>query len=235
MAALPHQHPAIRRAFVLSHEQHRRLPAARAISVHLLRSYFIPEEDYPVSQAEIPDRFRCDVVFAGHYEDDSRVEMLEAICEAGYHLNLFGGGWDVALPKLRPDSPLRAKYPISPATKADYRYAIGGAKVALCFLSTLNHDTYTRRSFQIPAMKTAMLSQYTEDLATLYEPDQEAVFFRDQQELLDMLARLLGDEAWRQSVAEAGYAKVYAAGHNVGSRMRVWLQEVQQHRNTPEQ
>lgn len=41
-----------------------------AISVHLLRSYFIPEEDYPVSQAEIPDRFRCDVVFAGHYEDE---------------------------------------------------------------------------------------------------------------------------------------------------------------------
>jgi spore maturation protein CgeB len=103
--------------------------------------------------------------------------------------------------------------------------------VALCFLSSLNHDTYTRRSFQIPAMKVAMLSQYSDDLATLFEPDREAVFFRDQRELLDNLARLLGDEVWRQSVAEAGYAKVYSAGHDVGSRMRVWLQDVQQHRN----
>ena len=202
-----------------------------AKSIHLLRSYFIPEEDYPVPQTEIPDRFKCDVVFAGHYENDGRVEILEAICEAGYRLNLFGGGWEAALPKLRPDSPLHAKCPVSPATKADYRYAICGAKVALCFLSTLNHDTYTRRSFQIPAMKVAMLSQYTDDLATLYLPDREAVFFRDKWEMLDKLACLIGDEAWRQSVAEAGYAKVYAAGHDVGSRMLVWLQEVQKYRN----
>jgi len=194
-----------------------------AQSIHLLRSYFIPEEDYPVAQEAIPARFKCDVVFAGHYEDDGRVEMLEAISHAGYRLNLFGGGWDAALPNLNADSPLRAKYPISPVTKADYRYAICGAKVALCFLSTLNHDTYTRRSFQIPAMEVAMLSQYTDDLATLYRPDTEAVFFRDKQELIAKLAQLLGDNAWRQSVAKAGYAKVYAAGHDVDNRMRQFL------------
>ncbi len=197
-----------------------------AQSIHLLRSYFIPEQDYPVAQGEIPVRFKCDVVFAGHYEDDGRVEMLEAICHAGYQLNLFGGGWDAALHKLNVDSPLRAKFPISPVTKADYRYAICGAKVALCFLSTLNHDTYTRRSFQIPAMEVAMLSQYTDDLATLYKPDTEAVFFRDQQELIAKLAQLLEDTAWRQSVAKAGYVKVYEAGHDVNSRMKAWLDDV---------
>ena len=201
-----------------------------AQSIHLLRSYFIPEEDYPVAQDEVPARFKCDVVFAGHYENDGRVELLEAICQAGYRLNLFGGGWDAALPKLQADSPLRAKYPISPVTNADYRYAICGAKVGLCFLSTLNHDTYTRRSFQIPAMEVAMLSQYTDDLATLYMPDTEAVFFRDKQELIAKLAKLLGDDSWRQSVAKAGYAKVYAAGHDVTSRMKVWLNDLRQFR-----
>ena len=118
-----------------------------AKSAHLLRSYFIPAMDYSEPLENIPERFKCDVVFAGHYEDDGRVEMLEAICEAGYRLNLFGGGWAAALPRLSSDSPLRAKFPVSPATKADYRYAICGAKVALCFLSTLNQDTYTRRNF----------------------------------------------------------------------------------------
>lgn len=197
-----------------------------ARSVHLLRAYFIPEVDHPVPQVDIPERFMCDVVFAGHYEDDGRLEMLEAICEAGYRLNLFGGGWDAALPELRADSPLRGKFPISPATSADYRYAICGAKVALCFLSTLNQDTYTRRSFQIPAMRTAMLSQYTDDLATLYAPDVEAVFFANTEELLDKLGNLLADEVWRESVATAGHAKVYAAGHDVNGRMKVWLEEV---------
>jgi len=196
--------------------------------VHLLRSYFIPEVDYPVPQHEIPDRFQCDVVFAGHYEDDGRVEMLEAICDAGFKLNLFGGGWNAALSKLRTDSPLRGKYPISPATESDYRYAICGAKVALCFLSTLNRDTYTTRNFQIPAMGTAMLSQYTEDLSGLYEEDREAVFFRNQLTLIEKLGRLLGDEPWRREVADAGHAKVYAAGHCVEGRMRVWLEQIKQ-------
>ena len=197
-----------------------------AQTVRLLRSYFIPEVDHPEPQAAIPGRFKCDVVFAGHYEDDGRVEMLEAICEAGYKLNLFGGGWDAALPALRADSPLRSQYPINPATSADYRYAISGAKVALCFLSTLNHDTYTRRSFQIPAMKTAMLSQYTDDLANLFVPDLEAVYFNNTEELLDKLGKLLADDDWRAAVAAAGYAKVYSAGHDVKSRMKVWLEDV---------
>ncbi len=208
---------------------YRRLGAQ---SVQLLRAYFIPEVDHPEPQANIPERFKCDVVFAGHYEDDGRVAMLEAICEAGYKLNLFGGGWNVALPKLRADSLLRSQYPVSPATKADYRYAICGAKVALCFLSTLNHDTYTRRSFQIPAMKTAMLSQYTDDLATLYVPDVEAVFFDNTEELLDKLGHLLTNDAWRESVAAAGYAKVYAAVHDVEGRMKVWLEDVLNFHNT---
>ena len=195
-------------------------------NVNLLRSYFIPEVDHSEPQELIPDRFNCDVVFAGHYEDDGRIEMLEAICKAGFKLILFGGGWSAALPRLSADSPLHALFPIAPMTGVDYRYAICGAKVALCFLSTLNHDTYTRRSFQIPAMKTAMLSQYTDDLATMFIPDVEAVFFNNQQELLVKLQKLISDHPLRTAIAEAGYARVYADGHDVRARMGVWLQDV---------
>lgn len=202
---------------------YRRLGAQ---SVQLLRAYFIPEVDHPEPQAGIPERFKCDVVFAGHYEDDGRVAMLEAICKVGFRLNLFGGGWTAALPRLDADSPLRDLYPISPVTGADYRYAICGAKVALCFLSTLNHDTYTRRSFQIPAMKVAMLSQYTDDLVTMFVPDIEAVFFRNQEELLVKLKALITDDQHRAAIAEAGYKKVYADGHDVKARMGAWLKDV---------
>lgn len=192
----------------------------------LMRSYFIPETENPIPREQIPARFICDVVFAGHYENDGRVEMLESICEAGYTLNLFGGGWTAALSHLRPDSPLRAKYPVMPATKVDYQYAICGAKVALCFLSTLNQDTYTTRSFQIPAMKVVMLSQYTDDLASLYQPDVEAVFFKSKSEMLHQLKFLLENEQRRNSIAEAGYKKAYSAGYDVKSRMKFWLDKV---------
>jgi spore maturation protein CgeB len=195
--------------------------------VHLLRAYFIPEDEYPIAPDEIPERFKCDVVFAGHYENDGRVDMLEAVSEAGFKLNLFGGGWDAALDTLRIDSPLRAKYPIMPATGADYRYAICGAKVALSFLSNLNQDTYTRRSFQIPAMKTAMLSQYTDDLASLFQPGIEAAFFENADEMLGELRRLVDDRELRESIAAAGYERVYSDGHDVTTRMKTWLTRTQ--------
>lgn len=194
-------------------------------SVHLLRSYFIPEVDYPEPKNLIPDQFKCDVVFAGHYEDDGRVKMLEEICIAGFNLRLYGGGWDAALSKLRPDSPLRILYPISPVTGKNYQYAICGAKVALCFLSKLNNDTYTRRCFQIPAMKTAMLSQYTDDLASLFQPGKEALYFKNVAELLEKLKLLIDDPRLQESIAEAGFRRVWADGHDVRSRMGGWLKE----------
>ena len=197
-----------------------------AQQVHLLRSYFIPEEDHPVPYEEIPEHFKCDVVFAGHYEDDERVDLLESICEAGFSLNLFGGGWNKALQSLKSGSPLRTKFPISPAVGSDYRFAICGAKVALCILSSLNKDTYTRRCFQIPAMKTAMLSQQTDDLISLFAPNLEAVFFRNREELLEKLRLLVTNEKFRLSVANSGYHKVYSAGHDVKSRMSIWLHQI---------
>ena len=194
-----------------------------AKSVHLLRSYFIPDEDYPVENRNIPERFKCDVVFAGHYENDGRVEMLEEICKAGYHLNLFGGGWDKALSRLSPCSPLRSKFPIVPVTNDEYRYAICGAKVALCFLSKLNIDTYTRRNFQIPAMKTAMLSEWSEDLSGLFKENVECNFFKNKNELLQKLKKLLADNNYRKKISINGYKKVYKSKHDINNRISYFL------------
>lgn len=194
--------------------------------VELLRAYFIPEDEYPIEQSQVPEKFKCDVVFAGHYEGDGRLEILEAIAKAGYRLNLFGGAWEVALNKLEPNSPLKNKFPIMPATGADYRYAICGAKVALCFLSKLNQDTYTRRNFQIPAMKTAMLSEYTEDLVSLFTPGVESLFFQTKEEALEKLKLLIDNAPIRDSIAEAGFNRIYRDGHDVGKRMDAWLKAV---------
>ncbi len=207
------------------------LMAHGAKNVFLLRAYFIPYADRNIDFRNIPLKYHCDVVFAGHFENDGRVEALEAVCRAGYKLNVFGGGWAAAWPGLAPDSPLRALYPIQPVTGQDYNYAICGAKVSLCFLSTLNKDTYTRRCFQIPAMKAAMLAQRTDDLAGLFCEGEEAAFFSNTDELLTRLRLLVTDDDLRRRIAEGGYARVVRDGHDVTSRMRQWLGAVQAFRD----
>ena len=197
-----------------------------AKKVDLLRSYFIPEEDYPMDQSQIEDQFKCDVLFAGHYEDDSRVEFLESIMDSGYSLNLFGGGWNAALPKLRKDSPLKSKFPISPVTGDDYRQAICGSKLALCFLSKLNNDTYTRRNFQIPAMKTCMLSEYTSDLANMFLENEEVLFFKTKNEMLEKISLVIKNPDLRDKIAEKGYKRVYLDGHDVYQRAKIFLKSL---------
>ncbi len=202
---------------------------AGARRVQLLRSWFVPELHHPLElPEEDQERFQSDVVFVGHYEPRGRIEWLEEIVKSGFKLRLFGYGryWDK--PLLR-SSWLRHLAPVKVALGEDYNKALCGAKVALCLLSKLNQDTYTRRCFEIPATNTMMLSEYTDDLATLYTEGVEAEFFRSKEELIAKLHRYLPDEALRRRVAEAGYRRVMADGHDVISRMQqvvTWANEL---------
>jgi spore maturation protein CgeB len=194
-----------------------------ARSVHLLRSYYVPEDDYRVSLDSGDVAYQSDVVFAGHFEPDGRLEMLEAIGRQGYRLNLFGGGWSKARGALAANSPLLQRYPVTPVLGNDYRKAISGSKIALSFLSKLNADTYTRRNFQIPAMSAFMLSEYSDDLASLFKEGVEAEYFRSCEELLDKIRFYLNDDSAREKVARNGYRRVVEDGHDVKSRMRTFL------------
>ena len=192
----------------------------------LLRSYFLPNEDYPLDKSKIRKKYKCDVVFAGHYENDGRLEILTAICILGLKLNLYGGGWNRVLTNLPKTHPLKKFYPVYPATGEKYRQAICGSSVALCFLSKLNKDTYTRRNFQIPAMKVPVLSEYSKDLNLLFKKNEEIVFFKNKKECLKMLSWLIKNPKIRKNIAEKSYKKVYRDHHDVKSRMKQFIHDI---------
>jgi len=207
--------------------------AAGARRVELLRSWYVPERNRPVELSEDERaRYACDVIFAGHYEEDGRLEYLEAVVRNGWKLRLFGHGYGWH-PALRKSDSLRPFMPVRTVWGADYNKALCGARIALCFLSRLNRDTYTRRSFEIPASGAMMLAAYSDDHAALFHAGEEADFFRSPQELVGKLARYLGDEALRARVAAAGRRRVLADGHDVVSRMRrlvEWIGELREER-----
>ena len=199
---------------------------AGAKRVELLRSWFVPEYNYPVElTAEEKKKFECDVVFIGHYEADQRVEYLEAIEAAGFKLRLFGPGYDWD-PIISKSTKLAKHIPVKLMFGNDYNLALNGAKIALCFLSKLNRDTYTRRCFEIPSTGTFMLAEYTQDLADLFIESEQVEFFCSSEEMISKLTRYISDEAIRLEVAAAGYKRVIADGHDVASRMKLVLKWV---------
>jgi spore maturation protein CgeB len=202
---------------------------AGAKQVRLLRSWFVPERNHPVAlSAGEQARFGCDVVFVGHYEPDQRLGYLEEVVKQGLSLKLYGPGydWDPVIARSPWLTHLR---PVRLVWGEEYNQALCGAKVALCFFSKLNRDTYTRRCFEIPATGTLMLAEYSDDLASLYREGQEADFFRSKEELVSKLQYYVKDQGRRESVALAGRRRVLADGHDVLSRMKDvlrWAEDV---------
>ena len=196
---------------------------AGAKKVELLRSWFIGERNHPVELNETERlSFGSDVVFVGHFEPDQRLEYLEEIVKQGFKLRLFGPPkyWEKPLAQ----SPVLGNLPpVRMVWGREYNLALSGSKVALCFLSKLNRDTYTRRCFEIPSTRTLMLSEYSKDLASLYQEGVEADYFRDRDELIAKLDYYVKNVESRKQVANNGFEKVHAAGHDVDSRMREML------------
>lgn len=200
---------------------------AGAKRVQLLRSWFIPERNFPaVLDADEVREYSCEVVFVGHHEDDGRVEFLEEIVRRGWKLRLFGPdyGWSQAICN---SIELSTFLPIKPVWGEDYNKALCGAKIALCFFSKLNRDTYTRRCFEIPATKTMLLSEYTSDMASLYLEGKEAEFFRNKDEMINKIEYYLTNDAQREALAAGGWRRAYADGHDVVSRMRDFIKQVE--------
>lgn len=221
--------PELDLALAYRHANLEDFSKAGAPRVELLRSWYVPELNHPRALSSHEHaRFDCDVVFAGHYEPDMRLACLEEVVKRGWRLRLFGHqeGWEGA---LRSSPVLRHLAPIQAVWGADYNAALCGARIALCFLSKLNRDTYTRRCFEIPASGAMLLSERTADLEGLFHPGEEADYFSSPEELAEKLDLYLRDEGKRVAVAAAGHMKVAAAGHDVASRMRMltgWIEEL---------
>jgi spore maturation protein CgeB len=115
---------------------------------------------------------------------------------------------------------LQALAPVTYLEGEQYNLALNATKIALSFLSTLNRDTYTRRSFEIPAAGAFMLSQYTPDLATLFEEGREVEFFRTPAELVLKAKYYLEHDHERREIAQRGLERVRRDCHDIVSRMR---------------
>jgi spore maturation protein CgeB len=187
---------------------------------HLLLPYFIGDSHQPQHLKPLDkENFACDIVFVGHYEADGRAQYLKVLIDAGIHVQIFGNGW----PKKVANSISSKLASIQPVLGADYVKALCGAKICLSFLSKLNRDTYTRRNFEIPACAAPMLSERTEDLQHFFADNQEAMYFSDQNEMLEKALFLLKNNDQRLAMGKAGFTRVWNDGHDVKSRMHQML------------
>ncbi len=154
----------------------------------LLMPYSLPWSHYPPSASQ-PESYA--VTFVGHFEDDGRQHAVAALRSAGIDVRIWGRGWEsAAIPGL--------SGPFERISSDRYRDVVWGSAVVLSFLSRRNHDVYTRRSFELPAMGACVLSQRTDELCTLFPEGSSASYFDSPRECAEAATSLLADRVTRQ-------------------------------------
>jgi spore maturation protein CgeB len=71
-----------------------------------------------------------------------------------------------------------------------------------------------------------LLSEYSEDMSSLYAAGKEADFFKSKQELIGKVKLYLENGHLRRQVAEGGYQRVIKDGHDIVSRMAKVVEQV---------
>ncbi|MFZ5986181.1 MAG: CgeB family protein [Bacillota bacterium] len=181
----------------------------------ILRSYYIKKNNFYIDNLE-DNKYSCDVLFIGHYEDDGRDEYIKSVIDNGIDLKLYGTGWG----RSKYYSFFKERFGEILPVYEDYNLALNSAKIALVFLSKINNDTYTRRCFEITAAKTLMLSEYTDDLNNMFREDKEAVYFRCKEELIEKIRFYLENDIKREMIAEAGYRRLLDSKHDSVARVQ---------------
>ena len=152
-----------------------------------------------------------DVVFVGHWEPHTE-DYIMALRNAGIDVQVWGYNWW----KARNARLHRVK----PLPYADYASTIARAKIALCSLSRWNRNESTGRSFEIPAISTMMLAEYTPEHEYIYSDGKGAVLFSNLSELVERARYYLSNPAARRAIATAGHALSKEPGHSWADHMR---------------
>lgn len=184
--------------------------------VKLMRSYYISDRNYYI-QDELIDIEVPDVCYIGHYENDGRVDYLKSLMDSGI---------DVGVPEEWKKYSFKHDHLIYISdTYIKYNEVLNKAKIAIVFLSTINKDTYTRRCFEIPIVKTLMVAPYNEDIKSLFEDGKEVILYKDKEDLMKKIHYYLQNVEERLMIAEAGYNRVMKDGHEAANRVQAIIDD----------
>ncbi|QAU45935.1 CgeB family protein [Bradyrhizobium guangzhouense] len=145
-----------------------------------------------------------DVSFVGTISDDhrQRITLLEAVARR-YELKLWG-----TIPRTLPtSSPLHACFQ-GEVWGTDMYQVLRQSKITLnSHIDLAGREAGNMRLFEATGVGAFLLTDFKDNLHTLFEPDREVTVWHTIDDCLKTVERYLGDDARRTAVAHTGQAK----------------------------
>lgn len=189
-------------------------------------NYFIPHfysKNDLISTTNMSEKDK-DVIFIGHYEEN-RAKTINYLIKNGINVKIFGSKeqWSNAVTNYAWDDSVIQK----PVYGLEYRNTISTSKLALCFLSRINKDVYTRRNFEIPAAGTLCVSEHTYELETIFE-NNEIILFKSDEELLEKINFLFKNENIIEEYTKNVHNKMINGFHSEKERAFQILEDIKE-------
>lgn len=142
--------------------------------------------------------YSCDVAFVGA-PAPGRINFLRACHQAGHKVKIWG----------QPGWPRDLDYTGKFAYGDEFAKVCASAKIVLGINSRNDCPGYfSDRSFLILACRGFHLTRYVPGLEDYFENHKHLTWFKDQDEMLEMIKKYLNDDAARSLIAENGQAWV---------------------------
>jgi hypothetical protein len=157
-----------------------------------------------LAPAPAPD---IDISFVGTVSPDhkQRVALLEAIAQR-YDLKLFGNRPQT----LRASSPLHGCFQ-GEVWGAEMYQVLRRSKISLnSHIDMAGREAGNMRLFEATGVGAFLLTDFKDNLHTLFAPDQEVSVWRSIPDCLEIIGRAAGDSEGRAAIAAAGQAKTLA-------------------------
>jgi spore maturation protein CgeB len=177
------------------------------------RGHRPPAKAHPRWQA-----FAAPVAFTGSHERERSASIARLIAN-GIDVAIRGSLWERAAEWPA----LRQHYRGGGVGGEDYALALGAPQITLHFLRHANRDEQDSRTFEIPACGGFMMAEWSPRHAELFEEDKEAVFFRNDDELIDKVRHYLKRPDECAAIAARGRSRALQSGYDYESRMRELL------------
>lgn len=181
---------------------------ARAV-LRVSRSYDEVAHHPFENSAEIPEKFKSEVVFIGTWmRYEKRDEFLLNLIQQGVPVSIWGDRWQKSPHLARIKSHLKG----GSLSGREYVAAVQGAKICLGLLSQGNRDLHTTRSLEVPYAGGLFCAKRTTEHEEMYKDGVEAVFWSDENECAQQCKRLLIDDTLRERIRHSGMSRVRSLG-----------------------
>lgn len=180
---------------------------------HVVKTWFAYEKSVhkPVGVPQTDPQ----IVFAGR-ADPERLDLFGALARRGVRIRVYGGGYDTLA--FNPFVSIDSSYPTGP----DYAKVLESARACLGLLARQSRDQHTCRTMEIPASRGLLVAERTPEHESLYEDGREALFFSNEDELVDKL-NVAADATENARIRMNGYERATHSGYDHLTRSRELL------------